>query len=271
MDQAKDRDEASDVTQAQEPVQLDFYGVKVRLTPSSVPKDMPDPGSWLEVAKRVHQDLKAIAGGLIRLVRVTVESATNLVAGIGALPQAFTRKVEKAHAKGDDVEAAKQASPVESSALAAADKIRHLLNRKALGGNSVGIAIDETDSVIVLYALKAGAEESLPQLMKVIGGTLSETGGLVSRKNQEPGVWISMNEDFQKLVASLEGLGESEVANALRFTKLSMTGTHLIISGDVQALERLRGLLENRTKGENFQAALVYTFHHAVTWSFLRE
>lgn len=272
MDQAKDRDDASDVTQAQEPVQLDFYGVKVRLTPSNVPKDMPDPGSWREVAQRVHQDIKAIAGGLIRLLRVTVESATNLIAGIGALPQAFTKKVDKAHAKGDDAEAAKQVASTQSSAIAATEKIRHLLNRKALGGNSVGLAIDENDNMIIIYALKAGAEESLPDLMKVVGGTLRDTGGLVSHKSQEASIWISASEDFEKLLTYLHLQGGAAIAEALASARVSIAGNHMtIVCPDRKHYDKLRSSLESREAREHFKTALSAAFGQDMTWTLMLD
>jgi hypothetical protein len=277
MGQARDRDEASDVTQEREPVQLDFYGVKVRLTPSRVPEDLPDPGSWREVAKKVHQDLKAIAGGLIRLLRVTVESATDLIAGVGSLPQAFTRRIERAHAKGDDLEAIKQSSsiiPSLGSSALATDKIRRLLSEKAVAGNSVGIAIDEKSGAVILYALKSGAEESLPQLMSVIGSTLKTSGGLVSGRNSGPEVWGSASEEFTVFFRSLWKFEEYDVANALLREKLSIAiagGCLTISCAKLENLESLIKLLERAVTREALKISLDEAFNQELTWSLVLE
>jgi hypothetical protein len=123
-------------------VQIDVYGIKVGLTPRPVKESKPE--SWAEVARRVNAHLMALAAGLIGLLDDTVSAARNLVGGVGHIPDAIARRVEKAHNESDSREELEQKKVrggnwVRKEPALARKHLETLLNKHQLKGNYAGI------------------------------------------------------------------------------------------------------------------------------------
>ena len=156
-------------------VQIDVYGIKVKVPPS--PSAEADPRSWREVATKVNQKLMAITAGLFGTLDDTVKSVRSLVRGVGGISAALAEKIQKAHSRSDAVEAKKQAHSVQgSSDLAtngyALSGLEELLRRKWLEGNSVRILSDGQRTVLLV--LKPTDEEAQKQLVQATLAALPE-------------------------------------------------------------------------------------------------
>jgi hypothetical protein len=260
----------------QEPIQLDLYGVKVRFSPPSKQREEPSPGSWAEVAHQVHQDLKAIAVGLIRLVRIAIEGTANLVAGISALPNAFANKVQKGHHRSDELEREQQERERDASdrdATEAQRRISALLSRKMIEGNVAGIATDSSDEFLVVYVLKPDAEVSVPSLVQQAGAALRLSGGLAEIEGSKKMLQRSpLSKEWFRFFSILNQ-GQHQLTRALSETRLSTDGRDRIYisSADHKTIDLLRSLLGQPAVKRDFEAAIQTAFGSPLKWSIIFE
>ena len=92
-----DRDEGR-----REPIQIDLYGVRLGITPTS--DESASPQSWREVWTMVHAQIRGIVTEAFGLIGDTLRGARNLVRGIGALPTSIAKRIEIAHQQADQTE-----------------------------------------------------------------------------------------------------------------------------------------------------------------------
>ena len=123
-------------------IQLDIYGVKVKLKPGEVREDRP--ASWSDVGRRVNQHLMNLATGVVGLLDDVVMAARSIVRGVARVPDAVTKKIEKAHEESDRREEAEQRKvesgiPISKAPDNARRNLENLLNRQKLKGNHVKV------------------------------------------------------------------------------------------------------------------------------------
>jgi hypothetical protein len=96
------------------PISVDIYGIKVETTSKQDGLGDPEPTSWPQVAQQLHRHLMRLATAPTRFVVQVLESATELVRGLGRLPNAVARRLEHAHYEADKREESKQIAAQEN-------------------------------------------------------------------------------------------------------------------------------------------------------------
>ena len=96
------------------PISVDIYGIKVETISRQDDLGDPEPTSWSQVAHQLHRHLMRLATAPTRFVVQVLESATQLVRGIGRLPNAVARRLEHAHYEADKREESKQIAAQEN-------------------------------------------------------------------------------------------------------------------------------------------------------------
>jgi hypothetical protein len=162
-------------------IQLDIYGIKVKLKPGEVREDQPT--SWREVGNRVNRHLMSLAGGLVGFLDDVVMAARSIIRGIARVPEAITKKIEKAHEESDRREDAEQRK-LDSGALVpktpgeARRSLENLLNRQKLRGNYVKVE-DLGDGQWLIAVVRPEVGELTTDLAK---RALLESGDTEGRK-----------------------------------------------------------------------------------------
>jgi len=128
------------------PLQIDYYGIKISARPTG--SNEPEPETWLDVVHGVNRELKSLTIGIFRLLSGTVRSATNLVRGLGEIPNAISSRVSRSHTAADQLEAQRALQQITGSATPA-ESIRALLARKQTEGYTVRVASDGDRTVLL--------------------------------------------------------------------------------------------------------------------------
>lgn len=276
MDYDRPKSESSSADLQRDPVQLDLYGIKLPLRSEPEPA-LKDPGTWLEVAAQIHDDLKAIAGGLVRLVRITLESVSNIVAGLGGIPSALEERIAGSHHRAahletlaqDDLDSTEEANPVH----VAQGRIEAILTRKRIQGYCVGIALENLTPTepIVVYLLKPGTEELVPEIVSESKRLIAGTGGLnTTQDGDKPRIYGSISDQLSILRESL-GKASSPAASVLdNIGSFALRSGVLVMHprGENFDFDKAELILE---RDQEFAKALDKAFGKDAGWMFTRE
>lgn len=250
-----------------DPIQLDIYGIKATVHPRRV-DDLEAPDSWWQVVKRVHEDLKATVGGLFRLVRVTVESATDFIAGLGALPKRVTDRIGAIQHEASKREVASQEGLAGQMDLTTnkemtIEKIRTLLQKKANDQCFAGLAVVEAADFLVLYILKPTAEDSLPSIVNHVVRALSATSGLVEHDTSlNSGVTVSAYQEYARVRDALNNRNSALAFELSVAPVFYLRGSTVFVGGNPRLAEALQDQNSRRDLTEAVREAIGET----ATW-----
>src|SRR5947209_1535527 len=90
------------------PLQVDVYGVKLKIPSQPRPAEETDPESWEVVWPKINKHLMVFVVNFFGFLPDLAKAARSFVRGLGKLPDSVAQRIGRAHKVADELEEARQ-------------------------------------------------------------------------------------------------------------------------------------------------------------------